>query len=137
VAYAVRNIDPLDLRPSTGIGVAIPFNNPGVFRTVYTTSEQLKYNLINYILTDKGERVFQPQFGLGLRRKLFEQLTENLQDDIKEMLKSGIERQFPTIQVGNISFEPLPDTNTLSVSFSYVITTTGIKDEITINLENV
>lgn len=137
MAYAVRNIDPLDLRPSTGIGVAIPFNNPGVFRTVYTTSEQLKYNLINYILTDKGERVFQPQFGLGLRRKLFEQLTENLQDDIKEMLKSGIERQFPTIQVGNISFEPLPDTNTLSVSFSYVITTTGIKDEITINLENV
>jgi hypothetical protein len=49
MAYNLRNINVLDLRSSTGIGVALPFNAPGVFKTVYTTKEQLKYNIINFL----------------------------------------------------------------------------------------
>ena len=63
MAYGLRNINVLDLRPSTGVGVGLPFNAPGVFRTVYTTKEQIKYNLINFLLTDKRERIFNPTFG--------------------------------------------------------------------------
>ena len=48
MAYNVRNINVLDLRPSTGIGVSIPFSNPAVFETVYNTKDQTKYNLINF-----------------------------------------------------------------------------------------
>ena len=137
MAYSAQNINPLDLRPSTGIGVALPFNAATAFRTVYTTSEQIKYNLINYILTDKGERVFQPQFGLGLRRKIFEQLTEETIDGLKGLITSGIESYFPNVQIQDISFTPYADSNILSINFSYIVITTGVKDEITINLENV
>jgi len=42
MAYVVGNINPLDLKPSTAIGVAIPFSVPNVFQPVYTTKEQLK-----------------------------------------------------------------------------------------------
>ncbi len=63
MAYNLTRRNVLDLRPSTGVGVALPFNNPrGVFKTVYTTKEQLKYNLINFLLTDKRERIFNPNF---------------------------------------------------------------------------
>lgn len=137
MAYSPQSINPLDLKPSTGIGVALPFNVDSAFRTVYTTQEQIKYNLINYLLTDKGERLFQPQFGLGLRRKIFEQLSEDTLENLKGMITSGIETSFPNVQVVDIMFTPYPDSNTLSVSFSYIIVTTGVKDEITINLENV
>jgi hypothetical protein len=57
MAYNLRNINVLDLKPSTGVGVAIPFSNRTAFTTVYTTKEQLKYNIINFLLTDKGERM--------------------------------------------------------------------------------
>ena len=40
MAYNVRNINVLDLRPSTGIGVSLPFDNPAVFDTVYNTKDQ-------------------------------------------------------------------------------------------------
>ena len=60
MAYNVRNINVLDLRPSTGIGVSIPFSNPAVFETVYNTKDQTKYNLINFLLTDPRERIFNP-----------------------------------------------------------------------------
>ena len=76
MAYNVRNINVLDLRPSTGIGVSIPFSNPAVFETVYNTKDQTKYNLINFLLTDPRERIFNPSFGAGLRGKLFEQITK-------------------------------------------------------------
>lgn len=55
MAYNIKNINVLDLRPSTGIGVSLPFSNPAVFETVYTTKEQLKFNMINFLLTNKRE----------------------------------------------------------------------------------
>ena len=53
MAYNLVKISPLDLKPSTAIGVKIPFSKPSAFQSVYTTKEQLKYNIINYLLTDK------------------------------------------------------------------------------------
>ena len=42
MAQIQQQIDPLDLTPSTGVGVALPFNGPGVFNTNYTTADQNK-----------------------------------------------------------------------------------------------
>lgn len=136
MAYRVRNINPLDLKPSVGIGVAIPFDVQGVFRTVYTTQEQIKYNLINFILTDPGERVFEPTFGLGLRRKLFEQLTVSALEDIKDTIVSGIENYFVNVEVVDLSINPHPDLNTININLSYRVVNTGIEDQIIINVEN-
>ena len=37
MAFEVRKIDPLDLRPSKGVGVSLPFTGPAVFNTTYET----------------------------------------------------------------------------------------------------
>jgi len=58
MAYNLRNINTLDLKPSTGVGVGLPFNTPAVFTTIYTTKEQIKYNIINFLLSDRRERIF-------------------------------------------------------------------------------
>ena len=86
MAYNARKISPLDLRPSTGIGVKIPFSALNVFDTVYSTKDQTKYNLINFLLTDPRERPFNPNFGAGLRSFLFEQLGTNTAEDLQTML---------------------------------------------------
>ena len=66
MAQIKQKIDPLDLTPSTGVGVALPFNGPGVFKTNYTTSDQTKSNLIHIVLTEPGELINRPFFGVGL-----------------------------------------------------------------------
>ena len=88
MAYNLRNINVLDLRPSTGVGVALPFNSTGVFKTVYTTKEQLKYNIINFLLTDKRERIFNPRFGAGIGLTRLARAMELLQ---KEREKEALE----------------------------------------------
>lgn len=136
MAYRVGNINPLDLRPSTGIGVAIPFNQASVFRTVYTTQEQTRYNLINYVLTNPGERVFEPNFGLGLKRRLFEQGTESYLENLEDLIKYGIEEYFPNILILKSSVTPSYDQNIVTVSITYKVVNTNQQDEIIINLEN-
>jgi hypothetical protein len=136
MAYQVRNINPLDLKPSTGIGVAIPFSSKSVFTTVYTTQEQLKYNIINYLLTGRKERVFNPGFGAGLRDLLFEQITQESLQSLEISIRSGLEINFPNINVIDLSVITDQDKNTIYVSFSYEIINTGIQDEININFQN-
>jgi phage baseplate assembly protein W len=136
MAYQVRNINPLDLKPSTGIGVAIPFSAKSVFTTVYTTQEQLKYNIINYLLTDRGERVFAPNFGAGLRNLLFENISQDTIQSIQISIRSGLEINFPNINVTQLSVIPDIQAQLINISFSYEIVNTGMQDEININFQN-
>ena len=74
MAYRVPNINPIDVSGRVAIGVSVPFNNIAVFNQTYSTSTQVKSNIINYILTRKGERVLNPDFGLGLEEYIFENI---------------------------------------------------------------
>lgn len=134
MAYNVRNINVLDLRPSTGIGVALPFRNPAVFETVYTTKEQTKYNLINFLLTDPRERIFNPAFGAGIRGKLFEQITDSTAEDLDALIRGGIDNYFPNVVVTNLSFGGNPDENTLTIDLSYTIRNTRESDNIILSI---
>ena len=65
-------VNPIDRELDRGIGVRFPFNAEGVFHSTYTTKDQVKSNLLSVLLTEPGERVFNPNFGVGLRHQLFE-----------------------------------------------------------------
>ena len=68
-----------DRDSNVSIGIDLPFhreNGPsGWFASTKTTVEAVKNNIRNLLLTNRGERVFQPNLGLGLRQFLFEQIT--------------------------------------------------------------
>ena len=134
MAYNLKQINVLDLRASTGIGVALPFNTPAVFQTVYTTQEQLKYNIINYLLTNSRERIFNPGFGANIRGQVFEQITSETADTLDLKIRSGIAQYFPNIAITQLTFGGDPNQNQLTIQFSYTITNTGQSDNITISL---
>lgn len=136
MAYNLRNINVLDLRPSTGVGVSLPFSNRIAFTTVYTTKEQLKYNIINYLLTGRGERIFNPTFGAGIRNRLFEQISEDSNEALQLTIQSSIENYFPSVEVVNLSVVSDPDRSQISVQFSYRIRQTNETDNILLNIQN-
>jgi len=134
MAYNLQQVNVLDLKPSVGVGVALPFNTPAVFQTVYTTQEQLKYNIINYLLTDKRERIFNPGYGANIRASLFEQITTETLDTLEIQIKNGIAQYFPNVTITTITFGGDPNQNQLTIQFSYVINNTGQSDNIIISL---
>jgi phage baseplate assembly protein W len=136
MAYNVVKIDPLDLQPRKAVGVSIPFSAKAVFNSTYTTQDAIKTNLINYFLTGQQERVFNPEFGASLRNLLFEQITEQSIERISEQVKSGLNRYFPSVVIGEMLLVPSPDTNTVDFLLKYSVKDTNIEDLITINFEN-
>lgn len=136
MAYNIKNISPLDLKPSTGIGVKIPFETPSVFQSVYTTKEQLKYNIINFLLTDPRERPFNPTFGAGLRSKVFEQIERSTAEDIKTSLMTQLESAFTAINITKLDVIGQPDTNSINIKFSYNIKNTRENDDVLLTIQN-
>jgi phage baseplate assembly protein W len=135
MAKKVVQIDPLDLRSSTGVGVSLPFSGQAVFNTTYTTKDAIKSNLINYFLTDKRERVLNPTFGSGIRTLLFENITEELLLSIRARVLSEINVYFPRIEVKNLNIQTQPDTNAINIYMNYSIKNSNVDDEILINIE--
>ena len=93
-----------DLNPDVRIGLKLPFNRgkSGLFSQSQTTLEQAGSNIKNLLLTAKGERVMQPDFGSRLRDLLFEQYTEDLQDRIKEEIQNAMSTWLPYIDVAKV-----------------------------------
>jgi len=132
MAFGAKRIFPIDTRPSVGVGVAIPFNASAVFRTTYTTQNAIKNNLINFFLTEPGEIYLNPTFGGGLRSFVFEQITNNTTELLKEDIQAKINRYFPNVIVSSLGVFQNNDSNSLIVSINYTIADTAISDEIEI-----
>jgi len=137
MAYGVKKISVVDLRPSTGVGVKIPFDAENVFSTVYTTKDQTKYNLINFLLTDPRERPFNPTFGAGLRARLFEPINQVTFDDIKDSIRTQIEANFPNVQIVTLDIIGNPDYNSINIQFSYRLLRSNENDSVTMTIQNV
>lgn len=135
MAFNIQQINPLDLQPSVGVGVRLPFSSNVVFTTTYTTQEAIKTNLINFLLTNPGERYLNPTLGAGITRILFEQTTEAIQDLLKFTIESGIAQYFPQIQINTLQIDPSADTNTVTVLLKYSIINTNIQDQLLLNIE--
>ena len=135
MAFNARQISPIDFDKSAAVGVDLPFSAPGVFKPNYTTKEAIKNNLINFFLTNPGERPLNPSFGAGLRNFIFEQIVDDNLDFLKEEIQSGLDNFFPNINVINLDILKNEDTNEISVSMDYKIQNTGINDSLNLDFE--
>jgi len=129
----VVRIDPRDLDKNKAIGVSIPFNGGGVFKSTFSTKDQIKSNLINLLLTYKGERVLNPQFGADLPRLLFEPINNETLLKIENQIVTSVSTYIPEITITNIEITPDTDKNTIYVNIIYQLKLSGTTDNIIID----
>ena len=134
MAFNPIQIFPNDTRARVAIGIDLPFNGSAVFKPNYQTKDAIKNNLINYFLTEPGERIGNPNFGAGLKTYIFSQINDNNLDFIKEDIQNKLNRYF-----SNIIIEELNITQTYNNSipiynifFKYKIINTNISDTLNI-----
>ena len=131
---SVRNyirINPIDLNQNKAIGVSLPFDGTVAFNSTFTSKEQLKSNLLNILLTEPGERIFNPNFGVGLRNYLFENFTNS--EELEIRIRNQIRRYAPQTDLSNVTVENDRDAQTLRVGIFYRIKVNNELDAIQIN----
>ena len=134
MARIIQNKFPIDLTPSVAVGFGFPMDGNAVFTPTFTTREQTKSNILNYLLTNKGERVFNPMFGGDLRNLLFEGIIDSTQDELLLMIQDQIGQYFPTVRIEEIKFENQVDRNSVNFIMTYQIVNFGVTDTLNIEL---
>jgi phage baseplate assembly protein W len=129
----VIRVNPLDLRKNIAIGVSLPFKGP--FKSTFTTKDQIKSNLINLLLTNKGERIMNPTFGCDIKKQLFQNITTELQQNIINIITEAVSIFMPEIQVGLIEVIPNIDYNQISITIYYKIIISNTPGQVTIQFE--
>ena len=88
------------------VGIDLPIHRgdgqDGFFASTSTTIEAVKNNMRNLLQTEEGERFFQPNLGIGLRKLLFEQITNENLISIQDAILDKIEFWLPFVEVRDI-----------------------------------
>jgi len=134
---------PYNETPDVAIGLLLPFNKSSkartpsahyasgstsggnVFGQSYTTEEQAVSNLKNLLLTTKGERYMQPNFGTNITDMLFENNTIDAREILTDTLTEDIEYWLPYITVNDVELISSPDMHSLTIRLHFRITTVG------------
>lgn len=133
MAFNPQIIPATDFYPNVGIGLGLPFSVPGVFQLTYSSAAALKNNMINYLLTEPGERWDNPTFGGGLRKYLFEQISNGNLESIQDDLSSRIAQTFPQVTLNKVEVIGDPVTQVVTANIYYSVNNQSITDQIEIN----
>jgi phage baseplate assembly protein W len=103
--YNVSDIKENDYK-ILGISINETSNSNGAFSVNFTTINQAKSNLKNLILTKKGERLMQPEFGCDIWRILFEPIIEgDIESKIEDSILNAVNMWLPYLNIDNILFD--------------------------------
>lgn len=116
MAIEIR-INPIDFEPDIAIGIDLPMVAGGAaFKQTYTTIDQAVANAKNLLLTNRGERIMQPDFGCDLSNTLFENITLDITANMQDNIKSSFNYWLPYIFINELSVTPDEDRNTIYLS---------------------
>ena len=135
MARIVQNAFATPNSGSAALGFSLPISGKAVFNPTYTTKEVVKTNLINWLLTNKGERVFKPNFGADLRALIWEGINDGATSALESRIVDNISANFPSIEIKKINFDNQPDINTVNFILDYIVTNIGEEDQINISLQ--
>jgi phage baseplate assembly protein W len=122
------------------INIAYPFmDSPkGFFLDLTSTdSKAIKSDLMHLILTRKGERLYNPEFGSDLLKFIFEPNDGRTLSEIKLDIQNTVKRYIPNLNVDDVSVEQSEESEySVSVRIDYTITDDVFKevDFVIINL---
>lgn len=104
----------------------------GTYESNTTIKEVVRQNLKNLLLTAPGERIMDPEFGVGLRNYLFEQNNLSTSSNIENKINLQVRKYMPFIQIQ--SFQPTINENELVITLKYFITALSETDILSINI---
>lgn len=119
-------------------GVCLPMTlgNDGYFESCKDLQKQIKANIINLLLTMKGERLHQPEFGCDVHKYIFEPMNSNTVEKCRAAISNALARWIPYVEVLKIvlnNTQEDTDSNKLKFYVEYRILQNGSVDAFILN----
>jgi phage baseplate assembly protein W len=120
---------------SISVRLPVTFDESAGFGMITTVRDMIKQNLMMLILTNPGERVMEPEFGVGITQFLFENVSSDVYARIDAKIREQVAIYMPRVTVQAVNFYSIEaDSNKVSFRLVYSIPTIAVSDllEITI-----
>ena len=107
------------------INIDFPFRDSSdgsYFKMNKTDKDAIRADLLHLLLTNKGERLYLPEFGSDLKKFIFEPNDEITHEQIKENLNQTIIRFIPNLLINDISFRNDAIEELIIVELTYTVT---------------
>ena len=117
---------------AAGLSVALPLAispRDGAYAVHKDLKNVARQSLKMIILTGPGERCMSPNFGVGIRSFLFEQITTGTAGRIKSRVANQVSTYLPYIRLNDLQVSDYPDDNTINLKINYSVPSAGITDE--------
>lgn len=122
------------------INIKFPFldSDEGLYLDMTQENKRaIKSDVMHLLLTNKGERLYQPDFGTDLKKFLFEPNIVTVQSDIKNEIQKALDKYLPKLTVDRLEVEPIEGSDhSVIVRLEYTVTNNTFtqSDFITIEL---
>jgi|15BtaG_2_1085339.scaffolds.fasta_scaffold00008_12 hypothetical protein len=120
-----------------GISLDLPIRTDkidGHYVLTKSLEDTVRNNFKNLILTVRGERIMDPEFGVGVHQLLFENSSTSLLDALEGAIISQTARYLPFVQIINVEINNLSDDNKLELRINYLIKPLSVNDVLAINI---
>tara|TARA_R110002072_G_scaffold106863_2_gene233180 strand:+ start:686 stop:1054 length:369 start_codon:yes stop_codon:yes gene_type:complete len=99
------------------------------YTMIKTLKRLIKQNFKMLVLTNPGERVMDPEFGVGIRQFLFENFSSDVYTRIDFKIREQVSTYIPVISIKTIEFGASSiDENSLGVRIEYLIPDIAVSD---------
>lgn len=87
----------------------------------YKNEDSVKRSIRNILLTDKGERFFNPTFGSDIRKMLFENFSPANDQVVADLIKTAIGNHEPRANVIDVNVSGNPDQNSMYINIVFSV----------------
>jgi len=121
------------------INIDFPFSDSSkgfYFKLNQTDKDAIRADLLHLLLTNKGERLYNPNFGSDLKKYIFEPNDSITHDKIRENLNETIKEYIPNLVVNSINFRDDENQELIIVELTYTVNegTFSSTDTVTLTL---
>ncbi len=128
-----------------GIGPEIPLNKDhrfGAYSLVTSYEKEVKQNFKILLMTSPGERIMNPDFGVGLRRYLFEP-RPHIKSQIEQRIESQVRKYMPFIKINRRIIDDkrdekiLGDSPVITIRIEYDVPSLNLSTSIVLQNEDI
>ena len=120
---------------SFGVELPITRNSIDGFTMLKDFTKLVKQNLKMLLLTNPGERVMNPRFGVGLKRMVFENFDDGVFGRAEMRIRKQVGAFMPAVRILRIDFDTSGvDRNILGISLSFAVPNVGMTEILELTL---
>ena len=98
---------------SYSVRLPLTLDDTDGFAMIKTIKDMVRQNLKMLILTNPGERIMEPDFGVGMKQFLFQNYSENVYSKIDEKIREQVSIYIPAVKIQDVKFYSIEEDSSM------------------------